>query len=197
MGTLGAQIREEYRLYLPGIAETYDIRLEETNTFMYFMEDYDEYVYNKECGKSPNECLYLFAARGNIPSTKVAIRKGANDWDRGMTGAAYGGHLELIKFFISKGARKWHEGMYAAAEGGNLEIAKTPIERGADDFNEGMLKAAQGGNLDLVKFFIERGADDFDRGMTAAIGGDHGHLVKFFFEKGVTPSEWAIRRYNL
>ena len=67
------------------------------------MQDYDEYKY-RELGRPPNESLYEFAKQGRISLVKLAIKKGADDWDGGMYGAAQGGHLDLVKFFIEKGA---------------------------------------------------------------------------------------------
>jgi len=34
------------------------------------------------------------------------ISKGANDWNYGLYGACYGGHMELVKLMISKGATR-------------------------------------------------------------------------------------------
>jgi len=41
-----------------------------------------------------------------------------------MSGAAKGGHQDLVKFFISKGANDWNLGMYYAELEGHNDLVK-------------------------------------------------------------------------
>ena len=84
------------------------------------------------------------------------ITKGTNNWNWGMWGAAYGGHLELVDFFITKGANDWNWGMWSAAKGGSQALVDFFITKGANYWNWGMGGAAQGGHQDLVDFFKQK-----------------------------------------
>ena len=59
------------------------------------------------------------------------IEKGANDWNGGLIGACFRGHMDLVKFMIEKGANDWDNGLYYACIYGHFEIAKLMIEKGA------------------------------------------------------------------
>ena len=51
---------------------------------------------------------------GSTSLVKYFISKGANEWNRAMREAAYGGHRDLVEYLISKGATYWNGGMYGA-----------------------------------------------------------------------------------
>jgi ankyrin repeat protein len=60
------------------------------------------------------------------------IEKGADNWNRGLDGACFGGHLDIVKFMIEKGANEWNRGLFYACYGGHLDIVKFLIEKGAN-----------------------------------------------------------------
>ena len=210
MGEQGDEFRELIMDSLPYLSKFYSLPQKKTlSSFKEFVEDYDEMNYEKECNDSPNFCLQYFAERGNRRNVRIAIKKGADDWNMGMTGAAIGGHAELVKFFVEKGARDWNRGMVGAAMGGHLELVKFFIEKGAVLWDWGMYYASRGGHfseatrasgtsgVDLVEFFIEKGARDWNWGMAAAAEGGHAELVEFFIEKGAIPTDEIRRKFNL
>ena len=76
-----------------------------------------------------------------------------DDWNKGMKGAAKGGHKNLVDFFISKGANNWNWGMNYAAEGGHKDLVDFFISKGANNWDLGIRYATEGGHKDLVDFF--------------------------------------------
>ena len=83
---------------------------------------------------------------------KLYVRYGL-DINKGMHGAAKGGHKDLVDFFIEKGANDWNSGMRGAANGGHKDLVDFFIKKGANDWNSGMYAAANGCHKDLVEFF--------------------------------------------
>ena len=54
----------------------------------------------------PDQCLYYFSKRGDWRNIRLALKKGATDFNRALAGAAYGGNLDVMKFLIDeKGAK--------------------------------------------------------------------------------------------
>jgi hypothetical protein len=53
-----------------------------------FVQREDERKYNSLCKKRPNRRLNFFAKRGDLRNVKIAIKEGANNWDRGLGGSA-------------------------------------------------------------------------------------------------------------
>ena len=91
MGEQGEEIRQLVMDSLPYLSDYYSLPLK--STFKEFVEDYDEMLYKKQCDNAPNFCLQYFAERGDWRNVKIAIKKGAGNWDLGMEGAAEGGHF--------------------------------------------------------------------------------------------------------
>ncbi len=60
------------------------------------------------------------------------IEKGANDWNIGLMGACYGGHLEIANLMIEKGVNCWNSVLHIAWQYGHLDIVNLIIEKGAD-----------------------------------------------------------------
>ncbi len=88
-----------------------------------------------------------------FPPVDFFIEKGADNWNRGMGGAARGGQRDLVDFFIEKGANYWDGGMAGAAHGGHRDLVDFFIVKGADDWKLGMLLGA---TKDLVEFFKQK-----------------------------------------
>ena len=100
----GVILRTTIMKFLPTLGKVYGVSVDENMSFQEFVKKYDELMYKNECNKSPDKCLEYFAKQGNWRNVKIAIKKGADNWNWGMSGAAKGGHLDLVKFFIEKGA---------------------------------------------------------------------------------------------
>jgi hypothetical protein len=211
MGRPGERIRNYILDHLEDLADYFGISLTEENAFKHFIEDHDEYLYRTGCDKSPNDCLQYFAIQGNVPLVKLAIKKGADDWDLGMMGAAQGGHKDLVDFFIELGANESAYGGQKDLVEFFLEKAKAEaLTRENDDMfyvsteNEGMAMAAQGGHKDLVDFFIREMNSSgvpirWDSGMTAAIKVNNKELIQFFLDKYVNLDSalyWAAKFGN-
>ena len=91
MGGKGDEFRELIMDSLPYLSIFYSIPLKSAFTsfakltrvasFKEFVEDYDEMMYRKECDDSPNFCLQYFAERGDSRNVRIAIKKGAWDWN--------------------------------------------------------------------------------------------------------------------
>ena len=80
------------------------------------------------------------------------------DWNRGLRGACYGGHMALALLMIEKGATDWNWGLRGACEGGHMALAQLMFEKGATDLNWGLWGACEGGQMELAQLMIERGA---------------------------------------
>ena len=100
----GLALRTTILKFLPELGKHYKISVDENMSFQEFVKKYDDLMYENECDKSPNVCLEYFAKQGNLRNVKIAIKKGANNWNYGIREAAKGEHLDLVKFFIEKGA---------------------------------------------------------------------------------------------
>ena len=83
-------------------------------TFGGFIEAANRSFLGKGCLKyyTPDRCATEVARKGHLDILKLAIEKGADNWNWIAEGAAKGGHLDILEFLIEKGA----------AEGGRLEI---------------------------------------------------------------------------
>lgn len=114
-----SHLQERIMNHIANLAKHYGIT---NNTFREFVEQYDELIYSKKCGKLPNFGLAYFSELGDWRNVKIAIRKGAKDWNWGMHSAACGGHADLIKFFIRKGADNWNFAIYGAVKGNHMEL---------------------------------------------------------------------------
>lgn len=138
---------------------------------------------NPEFSWNVNQIMARAAEKGCREIIDLAIGKGANNWNLGMSMAIQKNHSNLIDFFIEKGANDWNWGMIIAALTGNQKLVEFFIIKGANNWNKGLVNATMGNHQELVEFFIMKGADDLEEGMKIAISCDYEGLVEFFKKK--------------
>ncbi len=84
---------------------------------------------------------------------------------RGLSRAAYYGHLVVVKYLVEQGAdiRAERDGALRWASCyGHLDVVKYLVEQGADvhaEKNRSLRWASSYGHLEVVKYLIEQGAD--------------------------------------
>ena len=116
-------------------------------------------------GVSIGDALSGAAAGGHKDLVQILLDKGADE-DRGLQGAALGGHSDLIQLMLDRGADP-NDGLAWAAAGGHLNIVKSMFERGADNKGTALDGASHLGHCDIVQFLLQRGADP-NRGLKSA-----------------------------
>jgi hypothetical protein len=131
--------------------------------------------------------LELACKCGNLSIIELMIKKGAYNWNMGLSGACLGGHLNIVELMIEKGANNWNWGLYCACYGNHLNIVELMIEKGANNWDSGLNRACSGGHLNIVELMIEKGAKsniDWNFGLCNACYGGHLSIVKLLIEKG-------------
>jgi hypothetical protein len=128
--------------------------------------------------------LYDACRDGNLDRVNQMISRGETDWEEtdwnwGLIGACWSGHLVLVILMIEHGATDWNRGLYYACQGGHLDLANLMINRGATSWNLGLEGACHGGHLELANMMINQGADDWDRGLYGSCWGEHIELTKY------------------
>ena len=78
------------------------------------------------------------------------------NWNQGLFGACYGGHMELVHLVISKGAYDWNHGLYGACRGGHKDLVNLMILQGANNWKAGLCSACEGGYEDLKILMISK-----------------------------------------
>ena len=151
-------------------------------------EKYKDFIRNH----NSDEALEYFSKVGDWRYIQLLIDYGADYWNRGLRGAAQGGHRDLVKYFISRGANDWNQGLASAAKGGHRDLIDLFVSLGANDWNYGLYGAARGGHRDLVDLFILRGADNWNWALALAAEGGHRDLVKYFISQGANSWNWAL-----
>jgi len=135
------------------------------------------------------------------------VFQGANDWDGGLRGAAYGGHMDLVLFFVSQGANDMNWAMCSAAAGGHMDLVHYFVDKGASDFKEAICQAARRGHKDIV-FYLSQGVNDWSElnsnpasnkcvwnsAMRWAAAGGHLDLVRYFVSLGA--NDWSTAMHN-
>lgn len=89
------------------------------------------------------------------------IIKTPNYWNKGLDGAAEGGHLELVQFFIDKGAWDYNTGLIQGAFSGNIEIVQLMIDKlkaptwgSYCNWNNALIAAVKSSNIEIVQLII-------------------------------------------
>lgn len=99
----GKQIRKYMKAALPTLCEGKGVPL--TNSFREFVQAYDEKVYHSLCPRSSNYCLSFFAWRGDWRNLRIALKKGAVDFEGALINAARG--VTLTLFSTLSGRREY------------------------------------------------------------------------------------------
>ena len=73
-----------------------------------------------------------------------------------LSGAAEGGHLDIVKYAESKGANDWNAALMRASLGGYLDIVKYAESKGANYWNEALRGASSCDHLDIVNYAQSR-----------------------------------------
>ena len=102
---------------------------------------------------------------------QLMLNKGATDYNWGLRGAAWGGHMEIVQLMLSKGATDYDLGLYNAAECGHLDIVQLLLSKGATDYNLGLEGAVYSGHMEIVQLMLEKGANPNAGFYSAAILG--------------------------
>ena len=89
-----------------------------------------------------------------IKILKLMIDEPTN-YNKIMSSAVEGGHMEIVKFMLEKGAKNYDWAMSNAASSGNIEIVKLMLEKGAKNYDLAMSNAARVGHMDIVKLLQE------------------------------------------
>jgi hypothetical protein len=76
--------------------------------------------------------LYYACMLGNLVLVNLMIDldqmiERATNWNRGLMGACWNGHLGLVNLMISRGATDWNMGLDHAWDGGHLDLVKYMI----------------------------------------------------------------------
>jgi hypothetical protein len=129
------------------------------------------------------------AAYGGYRSiVRLAIAKGANDFDSIAQLAAYGGYLEIVLEAIARGATALDEIARDAAYSGHWRLIEELIARGAKDLDSIAKVAASEGHREIVERLIARGAKDIDGIARRAALGGHLDLEAYLLNKGTSSS---------
>lgn len=103
-------------------------------------------------------------------------------YDRIASGAAEGGHYDLLARMIGEGANNWNMMVEHAAAGGHLDIVEDLIYLGADDFHAIALYGAMAGYMDIVNYAIERNPYAIDGAIEGAARGGHRDMLDTLIE---------------
>lgn len=145
--------------------------------------------------------------------TSFCARQGYVNWDYGLRGACFGGHLDIVNLAILNGATELSSGLRNACYNGHFEIARFLISKGANNLNLALYDACYSGNIKLVKLMIskikgntkdgsrdKRSNDqedrvsqvtydcDFNPGLLNACSGGHIDIVHLMISKGA--NDW-------
>lgn len=125
---------------------------------------------------------------------KLTLKRGVQNYDGGLAGAAAFGSDGMVDFFIGLGATKLFlgrrlmvtrsEGLLGAVISGNQNLIDY-FFRGDYDFQTLLSGAAKTGNLDQVKRILKKHEHDFDleEALEMAVLGGNLEVVKFLHEE--------------
>lgn len=192
-GEVGKQTREQITDALPTLAQ--ELGVPSSKTFREFVEAYDKKNYDAQCKQRPSECLRFFARRGDRRNIRLCIKYNNSNlnWNKGLAGAARGGHADLVEFFLVKGARLFEPAFLAAVRGGNEDLVQFFTKKGAGDPYKGLAAAIEGNHLRLIDFFLAQDLVYFDEVLEIAARRGNWKLVHLFIEKGARNWGWALR----
>ena len=109
---------------------------------------------------------------------KLMIDEPTN-YNKIMSSAAEGGHMDIVKLMLEKGANNYNLTMQEAAYGGHMDIVNLMLEKGANNYNSAMLNSALGGHMDIVKRMLEKGANAYNSAMGYAAFRGYMDIVTF------------------
>ena len=127
------------------------------------------------------------------------MEKGTRNWNFGLFGACFGGHLDLVNLMIEKGANDWNNGLFSACEGGHLDLVNLMIAKGANNLYYGLEGACRGGHRDIINWMIDyagrqKGGNNWNSGLYGACCGGHGEIVGMMIERGA--NDWNRGLYG-
>jgi ankyrin repeat protein len=119
---------------------------------------------------------------------KLMIKKGADDFNNGLTRACSGKNIEIIEYLITQGANDWNDGFLEACNAGIIKIVELMIIHGKHtlDWDLGLYYACSYGHIKIVKLLIAYGAHDWNRGLSAACYSDQSDVVELMIECGAS-----------
>ena len=106
-----------------------------------------------------NDGFIAACQAGQQKLVRLLIAKGANDWNRALSGACEGGHEDIAQLMISKGANDWNDGLYYGCIKGYEDIVQLMIAKGANNWNKALNAAYEAGHQKLVRLMISKNAD--------------------------------------
>lgn len=116
----------------------------------------------------------------------LLINRGAKDLELAIFAAAINGDKKMITKLISQinsDDEYWFLGLTGAARGGHKELIDYFIGLGANNYNHGMAQAAAGGQLNIIDYMISKGANKFDEALDYAIRFDRLTSTKYLLSK--------------
>ncbi len=137
------------------------------NTLDSFKNINKEYIKNRDpvlykevrLLKFDDDELYEVCRIGDIELLKYYSIKDL-DFNFGLRGACFGGHLGIVKFMVKKGASKFICGLYEACQCKHTEIAVFIIKKGKINVDYGLYIAYKYKHMKIVELMIEKGAQD-------------------------------------
>ncbi len=118
-----------------------------------------------------NNLLIRTSFKCDIEGVKIAISKGADNFNDGLTIACANGHKKMVQLMISHGADDFNQGLIEASSCGYIDIVQLMISHGANNFNDGLWCACEGDYIDIVKLMISHGANDLNDRLVGACTG--------------------------
>ncbi len=106
------------------------------------------------------------------------------DWNKGLLGACFGGHIRLVKLAIKQGATDYNGGLRNACMSGHSDIVYFMLDKGANSYNNGLSEACYSGHIKLVELMISKGANTFNDGLVRASEKYHKEISKLMIVKG-------------
>lgn len=143
-----------------------------------------------------NDGLYVACMSDDIDLAKCMLQYGADDYKRGLTGAYWDCHMDLIKLMLKHGigkmdldatnVRSVFNTIWAY---GRIDIAEILIKNYRSYFNVDVLnsvlwEACRTGNTEIVESMLQHGADGYNFGLFAACIGGYTYLVKLMIKHG-------------
>ena len=116
-----------------------------------------------------NQCLKLASLCGSLETAKLLIKNSTEqpDYDTCFEYSCLMGHIKVVQLMIRKGINNWNKGLITACQGGHMDIVILMIDNGATHWNVALQMACYKNNKQLVDLIIHKGANHcFNCGQT-------------------------------
>ena len=104
--------------------------------------------------------------------------------DRGLLGAAEGGHYDIAELLIERGANNFDGALFAAAAAGKHKMVELLIEHDASNLNEALRVAAANGHVKVVDILLDhRIRKNLDESLRIASANGHIKVVELLLKR--------------